>query len=238
MSGYRKYVLILVLFFLIYKLIDLFSLRGVVKYTLDNSVCWESSSVWTEIPYCGKIRTKAFGKLADIEEKRNKMVIGVQEVSAFDNKYYSQKYRYSFSYPTDWYINVIVEMEDIETVVLRKKGFDYSKTSYDGPEINFGSPLMFSTSGALCANRGCEYSGNEATLFDKKIQIVKGYSTIYNESGFPVDTKVDFYKFSHKFLETPHEKYERMEKLYILSHFTSEMHGNEILEIISTLDIK
>lgn len=200
------------------------------EYT-DKSGCWENDN-WRDIGGCSKLRGEIINSLATIEDARNKIHL-TQDVtqSTYLKKYISAKYNFSISYPSTWEIEEYI-YEGVDTVSFR----DLEKAG-EKVEIIIGTGMAYSTSGALCANQGCDYDGGSVTLANgTKIVLTKSYLFIpANPDGkMPTDTKVENYRFS-RYMSYFLSEYPDDNGIYVTASFPDEESGKLILDILSTI---
>lgn len=199
----------------------------------NEKECWpEDGWSWREISGCGNARADKYNMLAEIEENRNKIFLTQSsEIKSYQNKFTSPKYNFRLSYPATWKLTTY-DYEDIETIKI----YNLLASNTEPAEIIIGTGQAYSTSGALCANQGCDYEGGEIHFSNGyKTTITKSYNWLADDNGIPNDTRVENYRFSVP-LETLFEKADRNNYLYITTSFFDENDGNQILDILGALE--
>jgi len=204
----------------------------IVKPEYSNELeCWTKTDSWRDIVGCGELRSKTIIGLADIEENKNKLtLLQNQSISKFTNKYISNRYGFEISYPSNWKIDKY-ENEGVETARLVKTDTN------GGPqtEIVIGTGQVYSSSGALCANKGCDYDAGSITLLDNyQTKLTKSYIFTSDSNGVPIDTEIENYRFSAPLKEILSHVDEK-HHVYVTATFKNVDEANKILDILSTL---
>lgn len=199
------------------------------KYS-DELECWLNDD-WQKISGCSELRGQTYLALAEIEKKVNKL--NLKQPSTEENypsTFISEKFNFQISYPETWSLTK-QNYEGIETIKINNS----SSKNTEPTELIIGTGQAYSTSGALCANQGCDYEGGKV-IFANGFETVltKSYIWINNQKGIPVGTKVENYRFALP-LENLLSKIDRDNYLYVTASFPDEDGGNEILNILTTL---
>ncbi|OGC68743.1 hypothetical protein A2415_02210 [candidate division WWE3 bacterium RIFOXYC1_FULL_39_7] len=201
-----------------------------IEYT-SEAECWVTDLSWKDIGGCGKLRAATIEKLAVIEESRNKINLVQQNTAEhYTNRYISEAFGFQFDYPSNWSIDKYF-YEGVETVSIK----DENSVKSSKPEITIGIGLVYSTSGALCANMGCDYQGGKAIFLNgHSVNITKSYFWKDDGQGIPVDTYVVNYRFTSslsKLLYLPYTD----DYIAVTVNFYDQEDGEKIMDILSTL---
>ena len=148
---------------------------------------------------------------------------------------YEGGYDYTINYPNGWQINT-TDIEGIESVNLQKIG-------NEDQEITIGSGLVYSTSGAICANQYCDYDGHtfEISPNGEIVEMdVVGRSIVrrdIDEAFTKCDLSLEFrdYRIQSLFGKFEIPGYSDGVSLAITASFANETEGREIQEILNTL---
>lgn len=134
--------------------------------------------------------------------------------------YANSEIGFSIKLPQSWNIKKTEKVDGIETVWITSNSPYKTSSTVKDLEIIIGSPFVYSTSGAICANQSCE----KETPFEVKIT-TKTHSAQVIKASFGEEKKFERYSF----------QIEKEGNLpYITGSYFTEEEKKEIIQILST----
>lgn len=193
--------------------------------------CWNNENA-RKTTFCVKMRSDTVRALNEHEKAKPRINIKVPKKKPQAQTTYKSDYGYQIKIPLGYVYKTTFD-DGYYTLYMRKLN---SPNGDENVSIVIGSPNIYSTSGALCANQGCIYDAGSIHIKDIAIPLVKGYSVVLNDNNVPIDTKLNFYRFSYEIKGTKVvSKFSGVFPAVVTGEFVTIKDGEEIANILSTL---